>query len=173
MPRRSPRSTPRARARVASCSTARFLSLPPIVLLAFLLLFISSVAVAQTQPSVPLAPAATARGRRPVPGPVYEIPGFTSAVARGTRTRTGAPGPAYWVQHARYAIDASLDVPRNRISGRERVVYLNNSPDTLRRLAVYVRQNAFKAGNPRRDPSPITGGMTLTRVVVNGRVMPA
>ncbi len=145
---------------------------PSIVRIVILLALISSAALGQTQPSAPLAPAATAAGRRPVPGPVYEIPGYTRAVARGTRTRTGVPGPAYWVQHARYSIDASLDVPTNRISGSERVVYLNNSPDTLRRLAVYLRQNAFKAGNPRRDPAPITGGVTLTRVVVNGRVMP-
>src|SRR5690242_14367140 len=56
---------------------------------------------AQSQPSAPLAPAITASGRRPVPGPVYEIPGFTRAVDAGTRTRSGRPGARYWVQHAR------------------------------------------------------------------------
>lgn len=110
---------------------------------------------------------------RAVPGPVREIPEFTRAVERGTRSRNGAPGSSNWVQHARYAIDARLDVARNRVSGRERVVYLNNSPDTLRRLAVYLRQNAFAAGNPRRQPAPITGGMTLQSVTVNGRAIAA
>ena len=126
---------------------------------------------AQSQPSVPLAPAVTARTGRPVPGPVYETPEFTRAVERGTRTRTGEPGPSYWVQHARYSIDARLDSASNRISGSERVIYLNNSPDTLRRLAVYLRQNAFAAGNPRRQSAPITGGVTLGRVALNGTVV--
>jgi peptidase M1-like protein len=106
-----------------------------------------------------------------VPGPVIETPEFTGAVRRGTRTRSGRPGAGYWVQHARYAIDAQLDPTRDRVSGRERVVYLNNSPDTLRRLAVHLRQNAFAAGNARRQAAPITGGVTLGRVLVDGRVV--
>jgi len=120
---------------------------------------------AQTVPVPPLAPAT---GARPVPGPVYELPGFTHAVQQGTRSRDGRPGPRNWVQHARYAIDASIDVSTNRVSGRERVTYLNNSPDTLRRIALHLRQNAFAAGNPRNQTAFITGGMTLGRVAVNG-----
>lgn len=132
---------------------------------------VASAAGAQSQPSVPLAPAATASGRRPVPGPVYEIPGYTRAVAAGTRTRTGRPGPRYWVQHARYVIAAQLDTTTSRVSGSERATYLNNSPDTLSRVAVYLRQNAFAAGNPRTQPVEITGGVTLTRVVADGQVL--
>ena len=120
---------------------------------------------AQTVAVPPLAPGT---GPRPVPGPVYEIPGFTHAVEHGTRTRTGRPGASNWVQRARYSIDASIDVATNRVSGSERVTYLNNSPDTLRRLAVYLRQNAFAAGNPRNQTAFITGGVTLGRVAVNG-----
>jgi hypothetical protein len=50
------------------------------------------------------------------------------------------------VQHARYSIDARFDSTTDRVTGHERVVYLNNSPDTLRRLAIHLRQNAFAAG---------------------------
>lgn len=128
-------------------------------------------AKAQTHPSVPLAPSVSDLSGRPVPGPVYEIPEFTRAVERGTRTRTGSPGAGYWVQHARYTIDARLDVATDRLSGHERVIYLNNSPDTLRRIAVYLRQNVFAAGSPRREEASITGGVTLTRVVVNGQAL--
>ncbi len=143
----------------------------PSFVCACLLSLSAAPAAGQTRPSVPLAPAMTAAGSRPVPGPVYEIPEFSRAVDRGTRTRTGAPGPAYWVQHARYTIEGRLDVATNRVSGHESVVYLNNSPDTIRRIAVYLRQNAFAAGNPRRQAAPITGGVALGRVVVAGRVM--
>ena len=128
---------------------------------------LASPAAAQSRPS-PLRDPDAARSARPVPGPVYEIPGFSQAVTRGTRTRNGTPGPANWVQHARYSIDASLDTATQRIAGREHVVYKNNSPDALTRLAVYLRQNAFARGAPRRQSAPITGGVSLTSVVVNG-----
>ncbi|MEO8909844.1 MAG: M1 family metallopeptidase [Gemmatimonadaceae bacterium] len=76
------------------------------------------------------------------------------------------------MQHARYSIDARLDPTTDRLTGHERVVYINNSPDTLRRLAIHLRQNAFAAGNPRRQAAPITGGVSVEQVVANGRVIP-
>ena len=128
-------------------------------------------AAAQTQPSVPLAPSVTAAGGRPVPGSVYEIPGFTRAVERGTRARTGNPGSDYWVQHVRYTIETRLDVATSRVSGHERVVYLNRSPDTLHRIAVYLRQNVFAAGSPRREEVSLTGGVSLGPVMVSGHLI--
>ena len=80
-----------------------------------LLAGIAATAGAQSRASVPLAPEATAQGPRPVPGPVYEIPEFTRAVERGTRTRGGRPGAGYWVQHARYSIDVRLDPSTDRV----------------------------------------------------------
>jgi len=127
---------------------------------------------ARGQTRAPLsASAAALPDPRPIPGPVYEIPEFAAAAARGTRTRSGRPGASYWVQHARYSIDARLDPATNRVTGQEQVVYLNNSPDTLRRLAIHLRQNAFAAGNPRRQSAPITGGLLLQRVAANRRVI--
>jgi hypothetical protein len=73
------------------------------------------------------------------------------------------------VQHPRYSIDAMLDVNQRRLTGRATVVYPNHSPDTLRQIAVHLRQNVFAPGSPRREKVPITGGVTLTRVAVNGR----
>jgi hypothetical protein len=114
-----------------------------------------------------------AAGARPLPGPVYESVAFSRAVARGTRTRTGVPGARNWVQHARYAIAATLDVPHNRLAGHETVVYLNRSPDSLHELAVYLRQNVFAPGSPRRQAAPVTGGVRLGRVAVAGRTLGA
>ena len=109
--------------------------------------------------------------RRPIPGAVVIPPAFSRAIANGTRTNTGEPGPRAWVQHARYLIDASIDPSTNTLTGSERVVYLNNSPDTLARLAIYLRQNVFRAESPRRDVAPLTDGMKLSRVVANGSTL--
>jgi hypothetical protein len=81
----------------------------------------------------------------------------------------GVPGSAYWIQHARYAITATLDPARHRLEGREHVVYLNHSPDSLRQIAVYLRQNVFAAGSPRREFAPVTGGVTVSSVTLEGR----
>jgi len=135
------------------------------------LLLAASPLVAQTRPAPIVDPPATASAARPIPGPVYETAAFTRAVARGTRTRTGAPGVHNWVQHARYTIEATLDVVRNRLEGREVVVYVNHSPDSLQKLVVHLRQNVFSAGSPRRQSAPVTGGIALSLVRVGGRTL--
>ena len=140
---------------------------------AFVVLLVALSFVRNAPGQTRAAPPADATGPRPIPGPVYESAAFSRAVARGTRTRTGIPGPEYWVQHPRYTITATLDAARARLEGSERIVYRNQSPDSLRQIAVYLRQNVFAAGSPRRDPAPITGGVTLGRVSVNGRAVPA
>jgi hypothetical protein len=79
---------------------------------------------------------------RPRPYPVFESPAFARAVEQGTRTRSGRPGPGY----------------------------VNHSPDTLRLLAVSLRQNVFAAGARRAVPTPVTSGVALGRVVVGATV---
>ena len=134
---------------------------------------VPAAARAQSRPSPTADPAATVESGRPLPGPVFESAPFTRAVARGTRTRTGEPGSSNWVQHAEYRIDASLDVAASRLTGSESVVYRNRSPDTLRAIAVYLRQNLFAPESPRRSAVPITGGVALLNVTVAGRRLSA
>jgi len=137
------------------------------------LLCLGSAARAQTLPAPSVDPAAMAHAPRPIPGPVFESAQFSRAVERGTRTRTGAPGPNYWVQHPKYVIQAALDSSTARVSGKESVTYRNFSPDTLRTLWVYLRQNAFAPGTARRQSVPITGGVTLESVMVGGSAITA
>ncbi|MEP7085841.1 MAG: hypothetical protein ABI884_00790, partial [Gemmatimonadota bacterium] len=147
-------------------------SLRPVLLalsLAFLVALPATPLTASAQGRrAPAAHADSAARRRPVPGAVIIPPAFARAMASGTRTRTGEPGPRAWVQHARYSIDASIDPATNTLTGSERVVYVNSSPDTLAQLAVYLRQNVFRAESPRRDNAPLTDGITLGNVVENG-----
>jgi len=112
------------------------------------------------------------QGARPIPYPVFETAAFRRAVERGTRTRTGAPGPKYWTQYARYALRAELDPATKRLTGEGRIQYQNRSPDTLRLIAVHLYQNLFAPGSARNVEVPPTDGMELSRVVAQGRPLP-
>jgi len=94
------------------------------------------------------------------------------AHARGTRDSTGRPGKAYWQNWVHYRIDARLDVPTSTITGRETIVLRNNSPDTLRSVAMRLDQNIFSPRVQRGSQVPptveVTDGMKVTRLVVNG-----
>jgi hypothetical protein len=57
------------------------------------------------------------------------------------RTGSGRPGARYWQQRADYRISASLDTARRLVHGRETIRYVNNSPDALPYLWLYVEQN--------------------------------
>jgi hypothetical protein len=106
---------------------------------------------------------------RPVANPVVMSPGYTRAVARGTRTTRGVPGPNYWEQWARYTITARLDVAAKQLAGSTRIVYRNASPDTLRQLWVQVLQNWHRTDASRSRSAEITGGYAFTRVAAQGR----
>ncbi len=67
--------------------------------------------------------------------------------ANDYRTGGGSPGVRYWQNKADYDITAALDTTRQTVSGRLRMRYTNNSPDTLRFLWMQMEQNAFKGNS--------------------------
>ena len=101
------------------------------------------------------------------------------------RTAAGRPGPEYWQQRADYRITAELDTARNELRGRETVHYVNNSPDALPYLWMFLEQNICAPGSitGTLDQPPLvfqdavfdfscqgfTGGVTLAHVRVGGR----
>ena len=117
--------------------------------------------------AVPARPAL----QRPIPYPVVPPADFARAIAKGTRTTTGAPGPNYWQQYARYRTSARLDVGAKTLSGTTHIVYLNRSPDTLRVLYLQTLQNFHAQDAPRQEAAEITGGIRFTRVVAAGRTL--
>ncbi|HET7041201.1 MAG TPA: hypothetical protein VFI13_04255, partial [Gemmatimonadales bacterium] len=94
---------------------------------------------------------AMAAPARPRPYPVTPSPQFQRAVAKGTRTMTGAPGPNYWTQWAEYHIQASIDPATALLSGSETIRYTNRSPDTLRAVWLQVNANAYAPDAQRND----------------------
>jgi peptidase M1-like protein len=120
------------------------------------------------EPSPAVVAIGDASRGRVRPYPVTETRGFVVAVERGTRTRTGSPGPRYWQQWARYRLAAELDPTSARVTGRGSVRYFNRSPDTLPDIWVHLHQNLFAQTAPRNQAVPATKGMELTRVAAQG-----
>lgn len=50
----------------------------------------------------------------------------------------------YWQQHVDYKIDLDVDVSSFRYSGDQKLIYTNNSPDTLKRVYFHLFYNAFQ-----------------------------
>ncbi|GAA0891704.1 M1 family metallopeptidase [Fulvivirga kasyanovii] len=63
------------------------------------------------------------------------------------RTGSGAPGNEYWQQQANYEIEVELNDNNQSITGKEKITYINNSPDVLRYLWVQLDQNVREQGN--------------------------
>lgn len=95
---------------------------------------------------------------------------WRAAVGRQTRSMSGAPGPKYWVQSARYQLRVALDPNARTLRGDGLLRYRNRSPDTLRVLALSLAQNLFRSGAPHNETVPITGGITIESFCVRRRV---
>ncbi len=97
---------------------------------------------------------------------------FKQAVAKGTRTLSGEPGPRYWENHARYRITVSAMPPDRQITGSEEIVYRNDSPDTLPSLVIKLFENFHRPTAARggaTSPDFLTSGTHIDRFAVNGQ----
>ncbi len=119
-----------------------------------------------------ISPVVVPERARPIPYPMVERDVFARAVERGTRTRTGVPGDAYWQQYARYDLYAELDPVAARLRGRGTIRYENRSPHTLPELVLHLYQNLHAPGVARNRDVPVTGGVALERVSVDGQPLP-
>lgn len=114
---------------------------------------------------------APASAQRPRPYPVMETPSVARAVARGTRTRTGRPGPSYWQQYAAYRMEVEYEPGTRRFTGRSTVRYDNRSPDTLSQVRLHLHNNLFAPDAIRNETVPVVGGMELRRVTAAGATL--
>ena len=124
--------------------------------------------------SAPEATApATGRGSNGASAPramaVPALVGYELAVTRGTRTRTGAPGPHYWQQWTDYKLEAELNPVSKRMAGKGTISYQNRSPDTLRTVYIQLLQNIFAPGARHNTSVPWSiEGIGLERVAAQG-----
>ncbi|MGJ7031228.1 M1 family metallopeptidase [Niabella hirudinis] len=102
---------------------------------------------------------------------LYMPRNIRNAVKRGTRTTTGLPGANYWQNRGVYEISATVNTKEKSVSGKEKISYSNNSPDTLWSVAIRFVNNIHKPEAPRAGQVPtdfLTSGLEINGFVVNG-----
>ena len=143
------------------------------------LLFLSLLsACAGPRAPAPVAPASAApaagTGSRARAMTVPVLEGFEQAVTRGTRTRSGAPGPKYWQQWSEYSLQAELNPISKRLTGHGTIKYYNRSPDTLAIVWVQLLHNIFAPGAHHDTNVPWSvEGVDLGKVVAEGTTLTA
>lgn len=93
------------------------------------------------------------------------------AFDRGTRAMDGAPGPKYWQNSADYDITVTVNPVRRFLDGKERILYTNHSPDSIRTLVFRLYQNLNLPTAPRGTSlgtKAITDGMRIHSLGVDG-----
>jgi len=66
-----------------------------------------------------------------------------------------------WQQRVHYTMDIAVDAEANRFSGKQKIVYWNNSPDSLRVLFFHLPWNAFQPGSMMDQRSQQLGKKTV------------
>jgi hypothetical protein len=69
-----------------------------------------------------------------------------------------------WQQKVKYQMDVQLDVQTNKLTGKQKLTYFNQSPDTLKTIYYHLYWNAFQP-NSMMD----TRSRELGKQMVNGR----
>lgn len=128
-----------------------------------------ALAAAGAPSRTPAAPTSAASDTLYMPRTVRE------AIANGTRSLDGKPGPNYWQNHARYTMTMKVMPPDRTVRGSERITYMNNSPDTLSVLVIKLFLNIHKPGAPRNGGASadyLTSGVQIDSFAVNGESVP-
>ena len=88
-----------------------------------------------------------------------------------TRSPHGAPGDKYWQNKASYNIKLQVAPPNRTITGKEDIIYTNNSPDTLKVLNFKLYINEHKPGASRLGQASadyLTSGIHIDNYQENG-----
>ncbi len=96
---------------------------------------------------------------------------FKKALKKGTRQLDGRPGADYWLNHAKYDIKVSFDPEKKQLKGSETIEYVNNSPDSLKKIVVATYQDIL-AKETKRDwyfpLEKLNNGVEISRFLING-----
>lgn len=92
------------------------------------------------------------------------------AYEKGAREYNGAPGINYFQNSAEYNIKVNFDPVKGVLTGKEEIVYYNNSPDSLGYLIIRLYHDIFKKGALRDEEISreyMTTGVTISSLKIN------
>lgn len=72
---------------------------------------------------------------------------FTLLLLISVTTMLGQNNTQYWQQHVDYEMEIDFDDTNYQYDGKQKLVYTNNSPDTLDRVFYHMYFNAFQPGS--------------------------
>lgn len=72
--------------------------------------------------------------------------------------------PDRWQQRVKYTMNINVDVTKNQFTGKQKLEYTNNSPDTLQRVFYHLYWNAFQPNSMMDNRS-----RELGKTLINGK----
>lgn len=102
---------------------------------------------------------------------LYTPRNIKKAYKKETRSLSGAPGSLYWQNKGVYHIETKVDAISKVVSGNETIQYSNNSPDTLKVIAIRFVNNLHKPEAPRSvlvSKDFLTSGLKIKSILING-----
>ncbi|MEO8108692.1 MAG: M1 family metallopeptidase [Ginsengibacter sp.] len=84
-------------------------------------------------------------------------PNFYPSSVNEFRSADGQPGPKYWKNKASYKINASFDDVKDEITGSVTITYVNNSPNPLSFLWLYLDENLYRLDSRGQSKTPALG----------------
>ena len=84
-------------------------------------------------------------------------PNFYPSSVNEFRSADGQPGPKYWTNKSNYKIAVTLDDKKDAVKGNVTITYVNNSPNSLDFLWLYLDQNLFTQESRGQAKMPATG----------------
>ena len=103
---------------------------------------------------------------------IYKPLNIISAYSKNTRSDDGKPGTKYWQNKSDYLIKVSVDPKTRTITGKEKVIYYNNSPNSLTDIYLRLYPNITKATAIRDfnvSEKGITDGVKIEKISVNSK----
>ena len=104
---------------------------------------------------------------------LYMPRNIRKAYENGTRDISGAPGKNYWQNKGIYNVEVKVDAKTKIVSGKETIVYSNNSPNDLNELAIRFVNNLHKPESPRSGSVSkdfLSSGLKIKSFIVDGSV---
>jgi hypothetical protein len=92
----------------------------------------------------------------------------------GTRTKSGTPGKSYWQNTANYTIKVNFDPKTRQLIGTVGIDYVNNSPDTLKKIEFKLYPNIYQKGDIRDmavSPNDLTDGVQIKSISMDNQLL--